>query len=77
MRPDLGVGLAAAINLFLAATGCASAIGSAFAIGSATARRRCSSSDNTSTTSGVCCDRFLKSRLDSHNYVLSNGMDSC
>ena len=72
MRPDLEVGLAAAINLFLAnlflaATSCASAIGSAFAIGSTTACRRCSSGDNTSTTRGVCCDRFLKSRLDSHS----------
>ena len=61
MRPDLGVGPANAINLFLAATGCASAIGSA------TASHRCSSGDDTSTTNGVCCDRFLKSRLNSHS----------
>ena len=76
MRPDLGVGLAAAMDLLLTTTSLASAIWSTLAVVAATTSRHRSSGDNASATSSVCSDRFLKGRLNRHNYVLINGMRS-
>lgn len=76
MRPDRGVGLAAAMDLLLTTASLASAIWSTLAVVAATTSRHRSSGDNASATSGVCYDRFLKGYLSCHNRVLINGMDS-
>ncbi|MCY7408199.1 MAG: hypothetical protein LH631_12725 [Alkalinema sp. CAN_BIN05] len=77
MRPDRGVGRAAAMDLLLTTTSLASAVWSTLAVVAATTSRHRSSRDNTSASlSGVCYDRFLKGWLNSHNRVLINGMRS-
>lgn len=76
MRSDRGVGLAAAMDLLLTTASLASAICSTLAVVTAATSRCRPSGNNASATSGVCSDRFLKSRLSCHNRVLINGMDS-